>query len=346
MKKSKLFVYEGTNDEMSVKQSMEGYTEDSEIIVPETHYAFVVKEGVTGPTLDSGRHKIVANPKKFLFFCRKIEKGEVDVIYISKTYKLQVFWGTNEPFDYRDTETGLPIHINVRGEITLQVSNPRQFVDELVGFTRSYETDDLKNYLKAQLLTQIKASIARLMREGGVSYTSITENLMEFTKALEPDVFELVSRYGLKPCSFIVEEVKIPLEEKQRIEAALEEVKAEILRKAELDLLKKEAREIAAELERLDDKNFERQMRLRELESRDYDKYLDVIKHIGTQPVVNTQVGKGARYCTKCGHSFENGDMYCPGCGAKVGEGKVICPHCKKENSAKSKFCSGCGKKI
>ena len=173
--------------------------------------------------------------------------------------------------------------------------------------------------------------------------------------------------YGLKMVSFDIVGFMFDQEDVAAVKANLKTRESEIkdrIRKEEekkeererKEEEKKEAKEIAAELERLDDKQFEREILLKELEAKDYEKYLEVLKilaarnssylKMGKGISEDTKSGNGAAFCPKCGHSYETGDSFCQGCGARVGESERKCPKCGKINKWKSTYCSGCGTKL
>ncbi len=359
MELKKMFKYEGNNEELFRKQCMDdGYATDAVIIVPDTHNAIVVRDGQAMPTLDSGSHKIFETKKSGLFGLGKPKKLDftVDVIYMSKTYKLRVPWGTRSKFDFVDSVTDEAFKIGANGEFYVQICNPRKAYLELIGASKLYKVEDLQEYLLNQMLAVINPAISAAMRRNCIRYYEV----VEYTKKIEEDVFPELNKmfeeqYGLKLFKFIINKIFISDEDIARLEQARkamsQEQKDEIKQAREEEKArqkkleeKADAKEIAAELERLGDKEWEREKWLRELESKDYEKYLEVLKVIGA--TADAKNPKGAHFCSKCGHSYENGDKFCPGCGKPVGNTKIRCPKCNKEITADAAFCSGCGAKL
>lgn len=340
-----MFKYEGENVELFKKQCMDDYDADAVIIVPDTHNAIIVKDGQMMTTLDSGSHSIFDTKKGLLGLnkSKKIENHTVDVIYMSKTYKLKVLWGTKHKFDFRDPITNVPIQVGACGEFTVQICDPRKAYLELIGTSQTFTAEDLKTYLAGQLLNEIEPAIAKAMREKNISYDRLSEYKQEISNFILPTIAKWCKEsYGLKVFSFIISSVLISDEDKAKIENALLKNSQETKEKHLEEQKKLEEKEKAQEQERLDDKDWEREKWLKELESKDYEKYLDVMKIIGKDP----HEEKNGRYCPQCGHRYEMNDLFCPNCGNRLGNHKIVCPNCQKENKSDSLFCSGCGTKL
>lgn len=363
----KMFKYDGANEEMFKRVCVDDYDADAVMIVPDTHYAVTVKDGRFQDVKDSGSHDLFDVKKGAFGKVKKVGSHTVDIIFMSKTYRLKVLWGTKNKFDLRDPISDVMIKVGACGEFTVQICEPKKAYERFVGTLKEYNSEDLKEYLANELMIEIKTALAKTMIEKKLSY----DRLSEYNKEIGDSIKGIIAKwfekeYGLKLYNFLISTILISDDDKAKIEAELErrrqeiktkeeqeekrkeEERAEIKAREEKELERKNAREIALELERLDDKLFERQLKLRELESKDYEKYLEVLKILGWEKGAETKIEKpsGARYCTKCGHSYENGDMFCPGCGARVGSSKVKCPKCGKESKGDAAFCSGCGTKL
>ena len=100
-------------------------------------------------------------------------------------------------------------------------------------------------------------------------------------------------------------------------------------------------KEYLAELERLDDKQWEREKYLLEIKQNDKEAYYEVLKVIGAKEPASV----GGNFCPKCGHSVEPNQAFCPACGQKLAKTETVCS-CGHVNSGDAAFCGGCGKKL
>lgn len=330
--KNFIMTYQGNNDELFVKKSTDGLDPDAKVVVPETHNAILLKDGQMMDTLNSGSHSIF-DPKS-----KKTQNILVEVIFMSKTAKLKVNWGTKTQFSFRDTETDVPIKVGAHGEFEVQICNPRKAYLELIGAQKQFDINQLKERLAMRMMSKVEPAIVRAMREKSLTYDRLSEHKDEIAQSVLPELSKMFEEdYGLKMFSFTLASVMIADEYVKAIETAKREK-----REREEEEAKLRAEKIEAEAR--DDKNWEKEKFLRELEKNDYEKYLEVCKAIGWEPKGGAR-GAG-RFCPNCGHSYEAGDKFCPGCGKQVGNTVKICPSCKKENAASANFCSGCGAKL
>ncbi len=336
-------VYDGNNSELFTRKETTGLDPDAKIIVPETHNAILLKNGQMMDTLNSGAHDIF-DPKS-----KKTQVVSVEVIYMSKTAKLRVNWGTKTQFSFRDTDTDIPIKVGAHGEFEVQICNPRKFYLELAGADKTYNVDTLKERLAMRMMSKVEPAIARTMREQNLSYDVMSEHKDDIASGVLPQLSVMFEEdYGLKMYSFTLGNVMIADE----YIAAIEAEKAKRKEKAEEEKKKKEEEEKLAkekqEASDADERNWEREKWLLELKNKDYEKYLEVCKAIGWEPKGGSAPASGGagRFCSNCGHSYNPGDKFCPGCGKQVGNTKKVCPKCGKESGADTNFCPGCGTKL
>lgn len=304
-KQPQIIKYEGNNEELFEKLSLDDCVYGSKIIVPETHSAIFLKDGILMNVLEPGAHEIFEMQKTGLF-CKKPTSCVVDVVYMSKHAKLQVFWGTKKQFDTRDPITDLPIKIGCSGEFEVQIGNPKKAYLELIGATKSYTLSEMKERLQGRMSVYIEEAIARAMREKSLSYDRFSEYKNEIAKNIEKIIAKMFEQnYGLKLFSFtlatvvipdeyirdikdhlkkIEDEKKVALEKEERRKREEEErIRAELAeekRKTEEERIEDKRR---ADEERKEDRDWEREKWLLELKSKDYEKYLEVLKALGEE---------------------------------------------------------------
>ena len=338
---NKVITYDGNNEELFKRFSVTDLPADAKIIVPETHNAILLKDGMMMDTLNSGSYDIFDSKKK-----KHDPNITVEVIYMSKTAKLKVNWGTRTQFDLRDTETDVPIKVGAHGEFEVQICNPRKAYLELIGVKGNFNVDELKERLSMRMMSKIEPAIAQTMREKNLSYDRMSEHKDEIAQSVLKVLSKMFEEeYGLRMFSFTLANVLISPESIQAIENARQAKKQKA--EEEKKKLEDEKREEAAkaEAERLDDKNWEREQYLLELKQKDYAKYLEVCKIIGWESKEGGSKSTG-RYCPNCGRPYGQNDKFCMGCGKQLGDVKKVCPNCKKENPSDAMFCAGCGTKL
>ena len=298
------------------------------IIVPDTHNAIIVKDGIALQTLASGRHKIFDNDALYAK-----DPYDYEVIFVSKTAKLNLFWGTDTQFDMRDPVTGTSIKLGASGEMEVQISNPRKAYLELIGQDVKFDLESLKKRLQGRLLAEVQYQIANIMKDKNLSYDRLGEVLLPVGNDVLPHIANMFEKdYGLKVFSFTISRVIIEDEDKEKIaKAKAMHVKQEI----------KEAE--AANKERLEEIAFKRNIDLKQLEREDYEKYLEVCKIIGWPQ--NKKEAKASE-CPNCGVKIQSNVRFCPVCGEEIKITKIKCPYCGKVITKDDMFCKHCGAKV
>lgn len=344
IKKIGLNELELTNDDIFVRKTVTDFGKDDVVIVHETHSAMLLKDGKLQDTLEAGRYPLFEIQKKFFGLVKEKTDTEVDLIYVSKTAELPVRWGTPTQFTFRDPLTGIPARVGASGEFGVKVKDPVMLYKVLIGASREFSVEDLRNRLRARMLNEIEPAIAREMREKNISYTEFTEHKQEIGAGIAPAIGKLFEdSYGMKITYFLIGNVVVNAQDAQKIEAELDRKKAEEQEKAKKEAEREDYKWWVAEYERLEDRKFEREMLMRELEAKDREKYLEVCKIVGWN---GSGASSGKNFCPNCGHEYPAGARFCGNCGKPVGEWKVKCPFCGAENPSANKFCGGCGKPL
>lgn len=338
---SKLIRFEGTNEDFFWRLGCEHFKNmDAEIVIPPTHQCVLIVDGQLQDIKPNGRHRIFPEPKRGLFGIKKKEEHDVQIIFMNKTIKFYFPWKTVQPIDFHDPLTEIPVHLKAEGRYEVRISDPLRFYQEIVGTLKQWSGTELEARLGEIMVADIRPHIAKYTLEHALPYTRISSEIHEMTEVIRPGVEAALDHAGLELFTLIITGIDIEEEEKIQIEYALKKERAELKEK-------KDAKEIAAELERLSDKQFEREIYLRKLESADREKFNEVLKILGWPKGEDGRYhGPAGHFCPSCGHSYEEGQTFCENCGTRLADGKACCPRCHQEVSAKAAFCPHCGTKL
>ncbi len=208
--------YEGDNSELFKRISADGLDADAKLVVPETHNAILIKDGVLMDTLNSGSYDIFEEKSR-----RRSKNVAVEVIFLSKTARLKVMWGTKTQFSFRDPETDVPIKVGAHGEFEVQISNPRKAYMVLIGAEKAFTVQDLKDRLTMRMLSKVEPAIAGAMRKGGLTFDRMSEHKDEIAQSVLPVLSGMFEEdYGLKMFSFTIANVVISDDDIAAIEQA------------------------------------------------------------------------------------------------------------------------------
>lgn len=332
-----LIRFEGSNKSLFWRIHGDLINKDCKIVVPPTHQVIFIKDGKLQDILEPGTHKVFDVVKRgFLGIGKKLDSTVVDVIFVSKTVKLNCLWGTRNPIYKTDLFTNLPVSLKGNGEFEVSINNPKKFYLEIVGSDKHFTLESLKERLAGRMLLSIEDVISEVISSRSLTYLDISQHKKEISNAILPIINKMfINDCGLTLHSFTVSHLAIDDNEREAIEKQLKEERERLSNKAD-------AREIANELQSYKDKKWKQDLILKNLEMADKAKYYEVLKLIGDKE----DVSHGHRFCPDCGTEYKDGMKFCPNCGKRLSVGKIKCPNCGKEIDGGSKFCPFCGEKI
>ena len=300
--------------------------------VPFTHNAYVIKGGGNGRFYKSGSYNVFEDKSEV----KAWKKGfSVDIIYMPKDTNVNILWGTPEKIKYRDFASNKVVRVGARGQFGITITNPEQFFRKVVGARKEFDLNDFKKRFAAEVINEFADCFLKVVMDSKLTYDQFDAN----KKAIGIKIGEILSpkfenEWGIGLANFIIEAVGISEEDLHIIDNSAEEASKQARLKEYLN-----------ELERLEDKKWEREKYLRQLELEDKAAYYEVLKVIGHTKDVDVSSTPSTSFCPHCGASITSDAIFCPKCGEKISH-KVTCPKCGKENDDGSTFCSGCGHKL
>ena len=142
----------------------------SQVIVRESQRAVFYRDGHSFDTFEPGRHTITTMNLPILSdLLRLVTSGKdiftAEVYFVNMREITDLKWGTPQPISLRDSELGL-VRLRAFGQYTMQIDEPKRFVDQFVGVQGIYMTTQIEDYLR-------NAIISRLTDLLGESMTSI-----------------------------------------------------------------------------------------------------------------------------------------------------------------------------
>lgn len=302
--------------------------------VPFTHNAYVIKGGGDGRFYKSGAYPVFDDKSEVKSWKRGFS---VDIVYMPKDTSVLILWGTPEKIKYRDGASNKVVNVGARGQFGITITNPEQFFRKVVGVRKEFDLEDFKKRFSAEVVNEFADCFLNVVTEGKLTYDQFDANRKSIGekvgRALSPK-FE--GSWGIGLVNFIIEWLGISEEDSNAVEDAAAEAKRQ-----------EKLKEYLAEVERLDDKQWEREKYLRQLELEDKAAYYEVLKVVGHPPVAGAaDKRKNSAFCPHCGGAIAGGDIFCPKCGKRIVKEIVTCPNCGKANDSDATFCATCGQKL
>ncbi len=131
----------------------------SQVIVRESQKAIFYRDGHSLDLFDAGRHTITTyNLPVLSSLMRLVTDGKdmftAEVYFVNQREMTDLKWGTPEPISLRDAELGL-VRLRAFGQYSMQISDAKRFVDQIVGTQGLYNTSDIEDFLRGIILSSM-----------------------------------------------------------------------------------------------------------------------------------------------------------------------------------------------
>lgn len=272
----------------------------SKIVVNDYERALIVKEGQIKNSLKSGKYKVT-----------KLElSSSTTAVYVSlQDFKLKIGIG--------DVLTEDNVKAGCYGEIELGIEDAEMFYSEVLGDSKSYSKEELKQYIESDLQAFLRSEIADYEAKELYKKNNV------FVPKLRAELSNFFAKQGVDFKNITIQGINLP----EDIKEALQSKKAQ-----EIKIDKEKKRE-----ELKDEKKRNENDRLIEKYKQLKEAGIDVSefkeKEIAeTDPEVLIEKYK-AESAQKSSESNSSNSKYCPNCGEELKEDARFCHECGEDVS-------------
>ncbi len=185
--------FSGTNEKLFTRNIVENVTEKTTLIVPETHNAILISDGEMLQTLPKGRYLL-----RDLVEIKKDQKLSLEVIFVSKTAKLKLLWGTPNKITLEDPILNETYKMGMSGDFEVQVGDPRKCFLYLVGAEDVLTADALQDRLMSKVVSIVETEVAKFVAEKKVLYSNVYQYKQEIARRIVPILTSsFSSSYGI-----------------------------------------------------------------------------------------------------------------------------------------------------
>ncbi len=176
----------------------------SQVIVRESQRAVFYRDGHSLDTFGPGRHTIttanlplISNMLNFFTSGDNIFTAEAYFVNMREFTDLK--WGTPQPITLRDTDLGL-VRLRGFGQYTMQIADPKLFVDKIVGTQGLYNTTQIEDYLRGSVISRL----TDVLGENMTSILDLPKLFDEINGAMRAKVQEDFGAMGIALKQFMV----------------------------------------------------------------------------------------------------------------------------------------------
>ncbi len=356
----------------------------SQLIVNQGQEALFLKGGEALDLFGPGAHTLKTGNLPLLNKLVKLPFGgktpfTAEIYYVNKTSRLDMNWGTQNPFELEDPKYGIFLSIRCHGKYGIRIIDSRQFVSELVGAVPNGTTVNyafVASYFSGLLVSKIKGIVSAFMIKQKISFLEVSAYINELSAECLKQIKPEFERFGVELVNFYIENISPPKEQYEKLRGYKEELAlgGDFYRqRRSLDIMESMAQNPATS--GMANAGIGLGMGLG-MAPMARDLFGGMSGTVNPQPQgqqaapaaaapaqdenicphCNAKNPPGQKFCGECGKSIVVG-VVCPSCGKVNGTGQKFCgdcgaklskkcPSCGKENDLNQKFCGDCGTKL
>lgn len=173
-----------------------------DVVVPFTHEAVVVIDGVAENVYPNGRHTL---EKKTGY-----KSQQLQFFFVNKSLVVPIKWGTPSKFDVIDPIFEMPIRIGAHGDAKITVSDSKNVVYKLVGSKTVFTNEDVSDFFRTKIHSDIVHTLATVMKDNKISYLEIASKIKGISKLIEDELKTNFKEFGFNLSDFLIENIFIP----------------------------------------------------------------------------------------------------------------------------------------
>lgn len=187
----------------------------TQLVVYTAQTAFFVKGGKVCDEFTSGSYTISTENIPILNKLINIPYGgktpfKAEIWFINQISKLDIKWGTLQPIQVEDPEYKIVVPVRAFGQYGIRISNPRLFLETLIGNMPSFSADKITNYFKGKVTTQLNSLISSKITQEKISILDINSHLIDMSDYCNQQLNKIFSKYGIDIIEFSIASINVP----------------------------------------------------------------------------------------------------------------------------------------
>jgi membrane protease subunit (stomatin/prohibitin family) len=187
-----------------------------QLIVRESQRAVIYRDGQSLDVFPPGRHTLATANLPLLGGLLKIPFGtspfKVEVYFVNTRTFIDQKWGTSEPITLRDSEIGM-VRLRGFGTYSMAVSDPKLFVDNIVGQRGLYDTPDIENFLRGMIVSRLTTVLGATAK--GRSFLDLPAMFNDLSAASKASIKDDFAAVGIEMKAMYITSIS-PTEDTQK----------------------------------------------------------------------------------------------------------------------------------
>ena len=202
----KEFVYKFPSDNLKI---------GTQLVVYPGQTAFFVKGGKMCDEFTSGTYTIKTENIPILNKIINLPFGgdspfKADVWFVNHISKLDMKWGTPQPIQLEDPKYGIIVPVRAFGQYGIKISEPRLFMETLIGNMTSFSADKINEYFKGRMVALLSSLITEKLVSEKISILEINAHLMIMSDYCQAQLAQNFIKYGIELIDFSFMSINVP----------------------------------------------------------------------------------------------------------------------------------------
>ena len=205
----------------------------SQLVVNTAQTAIFVKGGQVLDEFTAGTYTLKTENLPLLNKLINIPFGgdspfQAEVWFINQITRMDLKWGTPQPIQLEDPKYSIIVPVRAFGQYGIKVTNPRQFLESLIGNMNSFTADSINNYFKGKLIACLSSTIAKKIIQDQIPILDINTQLVELSEFCNNEINKTFEKYGISLVEFAIMSVNVPQDDPSFVK--LKEAKSTLAR--------------------------------------------------------------------------------------------------------------------
>jgi len=191
----------------------------AKLTVRESQVAIFVNEGVVADVLGAGIYELETKNLPIMTSLQHWDHGfnspfKAEVYFVNTKRFTDLKWGTKNPIMVRDPEFSM-VRLRAFGTYEIRITDPKQFMQEIVGTDGHFTVDEVQNQLSNLILSKFPT----VLGESNIPVLDMASNYENFSAFLSNKIAPFFGEYGLQLTKILIENISLP----QEVEKSLDQ---------------------------------------------------------------------------------------------------------------------------